>query len=75
MKIDGTPEDGVSGTRWTAPGEGATAGELVRAAQLARPLLKEYRYPTPRGWKARTNLALTGAPLTAEDVQRIAEAK
>jgi hypothetical protein len=68
------------GTRWTGDGEGATGGELAYAAgytvlnhlgladEEIKPLL-----PILKGAVIgrRTNLALTGSPLTAEDVTRI----
>ncbi len=75
------------GTEWTEPGKGATAAQLWQATYTASMeynreittealnnllYLKEYRHLSP---DHGTNLRLTGEPLTAEDVQRIAECK
>ncbi len=69
----------MSGTEWTEPGRGATVGDLVdsycaargdwRIDHLIRRLAAE-----PPDW-LRSNLRLTGEPLTAEDLERIARAK
>jgi hypothetical protein len=62
----------MTGTRWTAPGEGSTLAELNRAFEI-----EEWWYthrvahailePTTE----RGNLCLTGAPITAEDWARL----
>ena len=67
----------VTGTRWVDPGQGATIEELFRVKNRSQyqnygsPALLT-SYPC---WNRRTNLALTGEPLTSEDVRNIAEAK
>jgi hypothetical protein len=79
----------MTGTKWTGPGKGATAGEL--GAALPRFVTAE-EFPMrrkaglrvqslahPNGFgapmsQARTNLRLTGEPLTGEDLARIAAA-
>jgi hypothetical protein len=77
----------MSGTEWTEPGQGATCGQLlntmhprnkpiwkprgVRRLALENLVRIDNRYP----YETRTNLRLTGHPLTAEDLQNIAEAK
>jgi len=78
------------GTEWTEPGKGAQLDDLWRAIipaatgtqrasnhvlRLAHPTPPTKGRPFPSDWYHRTNLRLTGEPLTAEDVQRIAEAK
>lgn len=77
----------MHGTSWTGPGQGATIVELWRETlradvptnmQLdAAGALNRLRAPitTQEGWSRRTNLTLTGQPLTAYDVKRIAEAR
>ncbi len=64
------------GTEWVAPGKGATAKELRDA------IPKSLEKPVDEGMALGhlfgmdpdhiTNLALTGAPLTAYDLKRIA---
>lgn len=73
------PQDStVQGTVWTEPGQGATVAELdaaildwVRASERALDRLIWRKQDLDVG----TNLRLTGAPLTAEDIKRISEAK
>jgi hypothetical protein len=74
------------GTAWTEPGQGATLQGLWDALPSAKSS-SEYRSVPRRRlgklalspgtssgtWSHRTNLLLTGAPLTAEDVKRIAK--
>ncbi len=75
----------MNGTEWTEPGRGATTLKLyetvIRYSDLnARSHLCELA-ADHGGWRHggwdehRTNLRLTGAPLTAEDLARIARAK
>ncbi len=71
----------MSGTRWTAPGEGDAIITILRTVNLyikrseAREIAKDRLFKLSKAIDYRTNLALTGEPLTAEDIQRIAEAK
>lgn len=80
----------MNGTEWTEPGQGVTLGEIYsKLVRRQREIpVSELLYdlcsgvfsdvtntPGTRNWTDRTNLRLTGAPLTAEDLQRIAEAK
>jgi len=68
----------MSGTEWTGPGKGATVGRLWRALGigLETAAIRDRLYDLCSGNPAqRTNLRLTGAPLTAEDLDRIARAK
>jgi hypothetical protein len=70
------------GTRWTELGQGATAIELYVAIGKRFPINGNEGAPSApldhlfsfQG-NHRTNLALTGAPLTAEDLKRIEECK
>ncbi len=73
----------MSGTEWTEPGQGATVAELrqkfgrimtltTKEADAVMGLLDNGKR---KDWSVRTNLRLTGAPLTAEDLKRIAECK
>lgn len=75
------------GTKWTGDGEGATvygitravhgaihAGSASRVQQAideAHDLLHSLWTPIGRGQNRRTNLALTGSPLTEQDIARI----
>lgn len=77
-----------SGTEWTAPGQGATVKRIVAALSDMDPA-KQTAFECaawncalshlPAGSAdavknlRRTNLRLTGSPLTAEDLKRIAE--
>jgi hypothetical protein len=85
--LEGVPtiERAKHGTAWTEPGQGATVENLEIAFYA---LNKGFKSPlweafcaiedglTERvGFRNHTNLRLTGNPLTAEDVARIAEAK
>lgn len=76
----------MSGTEWTEPGKGATTGELTDA--IHRDINAGFGDDRERAFdrmdviegdhyaaNPRTNLRLTGAPLTAEDVERISHAK
>ena len=75
-------DDKCYGTAWVEPGQGATPRELIEAADDAN---ADAPKGSPWGWfghikfsryrSYRTNLALTGHPLTADDLRRIAEAK
>jgi hypothetical protein len=64
----------MTGTRWTEPGQGATMRDLNCAKD---PIGAEqgayWKFDT--SGEPRTNLALTGEPLTAEDVANIGRAK
>ena len=74
-----------SGTEWTAPGEGATVGDLesawsgthpdVTAKQFWEALRARCVEGRPRIYRLdqATNLRLTGAPLTASDLANIAK--
>lgn len=61
------------GTQWVAPGRGATVRELLDEAPayiVAGPEWRGLRGILDR----RTSLALTGEPLVAYDLERMAEA-
>ena len=62
------------GTKWVAPGEGATAVELEdvvgSASEQGRQFWQHLHELQVRG--GQTNLALTGEPLTDYDLRRIA---
>lgn len=64
----------MSGTDWTKPGQGATSRELMAApigcAAYRKAILLQ-RIDGTRNFCKRTNLRLTGQPLTAEDLERI----
>ncbi len=73
------------GTSWTGDGEGATVGKLDAAALILCDVMGDghaaiYDAFRAAGYRAgvvgychaaRTNLRLTGEPLTAEDIERI----
>src|SRR6185369_5232323 len=75
------------GTEWTEPGKGATVQELDAAqgsvrfdqSAMARRSLGDLyvrlanKVGTAKALATRTNLRLTGKPLTAGDVRRISE--
>jgi hypothetical protein len=72
----------MTGTAWTKPGKGATVGEFLdsllhakadwRSSWTARYHLGELgRVRHGFNEAQKTNLSLTGAPLTAEDLRRI----
>lgn len=79
----------MSGTAWTAPGQGAELLQLAKAAgfkllyepskaDLANEMLahldaQAHTSEQDTDWEAKTNLSLTGAPLTPEDLERIAK--
>ena len=74
----------MNGTEWVGPGQGATLGDLLDEAAEQRMYTDELRakslaFAAVMGYeesaKYRTNLRLTGEPLTSEDIARIAEAK
>lgn len=76
----------MNGTEWTELGQGATIRDLFdsmsgeegtgQADTHLRVLANPFRFGSqPVRWGYRTNLRLTGHPLTAEDLKRIAEAK
>lgn len=83
--------DKPNGTQWVEPGQGATISELwsavfnntpglAREADATLDAMRRRARPEPGPvirtfWRKATNLRLTGAPLTAEDLKRIAEAK
>ncbi len=72
------------GTAWTEPGQGATGNELAEAIHASHDSEDKiiswekcdsfYTRLLPLKWR-QTNLRLTGAPLTAEDLKRISECK
>ena len=78
-EIDAYMEDrAMSGTEWTEPGQGATLRQLFAApiaCAVSRKAILLHQIDGTRNFCKRTNLRLTGEPLTAEDIQRIAEAK
>lgn len=73
------------GTEWTEPGQGATAENLRRAVhdaaipgvESSKAILNLQTMYGRIGFDgpSRTNLRLTGQPLTSEDLKRIAECK
>lgn len=57
------------GTQWTAPGNGATQLEIFKAFGASQTLIENAQaHPS---FTERTNLALTGAPITEYDWQRL----
>ena len=70
--------DATLGTEWCAPGKGATAGMLSTMARAALHYLnhnddgRAWIHADSFGAFRRTNLRLTGRPLTAADLERIA---
>jgi hypothetical protein len=83
--MNGQRSDGY-GTAWTEPGQGATFAELYayivndRAERVCKGLLLHYAKRFDPGvdvdaWTRRTNLRLTGAPLTSTDLENIAKCK
>ena len=68
----------INGTRWVAPGKGATVQEIsdgIRAncgMALGGGLEAAWSRLVDLGLKHITNLALTGGPLVAYDFKRIA---
>jgi hypothetical protein len=75
----------MSGTEWTEPGKGATIYDLIEAVELAnvgqdtdekqQTIDMIEANPKASSGFYVTNLKLTGAPLTAEDLERIGRAK
>lgn len=73
----------MSGTVWTEPGKGATASQIGCALYDSFENWNDAVYAADyhldmiggRYGLNRTNLALTGEPLTVEDLKRISEAK
>ena len=74
----------MNGTEWTEPGQGATVADLLAAIEpmehtpggyQSKKWARAYNAMAALPFKAVTNLRLTGQPLTAADVQRIAGAK
>jgi hypothetical protein len=68
----------MNGTEWTEPGQGANGQELWTALRVLRNgdgPLREAARGVRASWSiystARTNLRLTGHPLTADDLKRI----
>ena len=72
----------MNGTEWTEPGQGATVGMLCKALALYESERSEPEWNRAYGRLPagscdatknlrRTNLRLTGHPLTAEDLKRI----
>jgi len=74
------------GTRWVGKREGATLDQIsqvlepprgmrgdLRLRRAHRQLILLHLKHHPLCWNHKTNLALTGLPLTAEDLKRIAE--
>lgn len=81
-------ENTMNGTEWTEPGQGATVAELrsvihgaihaasiTGTAHLTAAHDHVHRLANGKDARRRTNLRLTGKPLTAEDIQRIEEAE
>jgi hypothetical protein len=66
----------MNGTEWTEPGQGATLRNLF-AAPIAcaayRKAILLHQIDGTRNFCKRTNLRLTGHPLTAQDLDRIAK--
>lgn len=88
----------MTGTEWTAPGQGASVGEIHDAVcgpdrwgekakkltEIPNPIGKDLvhsalahlctliRMESQYDW-GKSNLRLTGSPLTAEDLKRIAD--
>ena len=71
------------GTKWVAPGEGATVRDLMEALPYNKPLIGDslclriearthLNAKMGLGLEAKTNLALAGGPLTNYDLRRIA---
>lgn len=78
----------MSGTRWTEPGQGAEIGDLhdavCGASRWDRPSTDEEHAALkylidvlnmPKRPHYRTNLALTGEPLQASDLENISKCK
>ena len=86
-----TTTENKLGTRWVAPGEGATISQLYDLCQKREDVDNESHFAIEalaseaaelrmgRGiensWEHPSNLALTGSPLTATDLERIASAE
>ncbi len=67
-----------NGTEWTEPGKGHPWHVLwlsIKSARAAFEAQQAVLSGMDRNPDHNTNLRLTGEPLTAEDVQRIAECK
>lgn len=65
-----------NGTRFVEPGQGSTMHELLCAADPVGAAEGYYWADSVQGTlRPRTNLALTGSPLTAEDIENIRRAK
>ena len=68
----------MSGTKWVAPGEGATTIEIAKAVwhppytDNKKKALLRMRDIHTGPVQQKTNLALTGEPLTDYDLRRIA---
>lgn len=86
-EIEGQSNVPQTGTRWTEPGQGATVVEIIDALPNretdAHVIAQEKLILSVTGIgndgqrsysDCRTNLALTGEPLTAYDVRRIGAA-
>lgn len=70
----------VNGTEWVEPGTGATIRELRDSLQdkwgpVAADADGRLVELANEAFSRRTNLHLTGDPLTADDLKRIAEAR
>ena len=59
----------MTGTTWTPPEQGSTVTELRKAFNPLRPFGETPR--TVEELAARTNLRLTGTPITEEDWARL----
>ena len=86
MFLKAKPKEPQPGTCWARPGMGATAGTLFDACARWFPKgpngeenegMRLARIMAGRAgeWGRRTNLSLTGQPLTAEDLRNIADAR
>jgi hypothetical protein len=64
----------MNGTEWVEPGQGATVYELSARFRHTLPVIVR-KLVVRHGINYRSNLRLTGEPLTVEDVARIAEAR
>jgi len=65
----------MSGTEWAAPGQGSTVKQLYVAFVRLDPPIFCWRFllcfVAPTSGEDKTNLHLTGAPITAEDWARL----
>lgn len=71
--IPKSENDGLA-TEWVGPGEGSTGMDLYNASWNGT-LGAMCRGFSPKHADKKTNLRLTGRPITPYDIQRIAEAE